>query len=165
MPVVASVRPLIEQLMADWPVQPHLVEGDADKFAAFRLARAALAASGTVALELALAGTPMAVAYRVDPVAAPILRRAIKSRTVVLPNMILDENVFPEFLQVDDMGDKLAACVAELIADTPARAAQLAGLAQIPARMRLPSGTPSEAAAAIVLRYAAGGRQPPDLSR
>ena len=50
-----------------WPLQPHLVEGEDDKFRAFKLARAALAASGTVTLELALAGTPMVVAYKVDP--------------------------------------------------------------------------------------------------
>ena len=56
MPVVASVRPLIEAQCAHWPVRPVLLEGEADKFAAFRLARAALTKSGTVTLELALAG-------------------------------------------------------------------------------------------------------------
>src|SRR5208337_1697752 len=66
LPAVPSVRPLIEKALVSWPQQPHLVEGDEDKFTAFRLADAALAASGTVTLELAVAGTPMAVAYRVD---------------------------------------------------------------------------------------------------
>jgi len=159
MPVAPAMRPMIEDHLSDWVVQPHLIESDADKFAAFRLARVALAASGTVALELALAGTPMVIAYRVDPLAAPILRRAIKARSVVLPNMILDENAFPEFLQVADMGEKLAECLAELMGDTPARAAQLQALAEIPARLRLAAGTPSEAAAAIVLDYAEGRRK------
>ena len=69
-PAVPSVRPLIEQALQGWPQQPHLVEGESDKFTAFKLAHAALAASGTVTLELGVAGTPMVVAYRVDPVAA-----------------------------------------------------------------------------------------------
>ena len=56
----------IEQHLPAWPKQPHLVEGEEDKFRAFKLAHAALAASGTVTLELALAGTPMVVAYKVD---------------------------------------------------------------------------------------------------
>ena len=157
LPVISSVRPLIEAGTANWSVAPHILEAEADKFAAFRLGRVALAASGTVALELALAGTPMVIAYRVDPLAAPILRRAIKARSVVLPNMILDTNAFPEFLQVPDMASRLAACLAGLIADGPARSAQLNALAQIPARMRLPSGTPSEAAAKVVLEYAERG--------
>src|SRR5262245_49553862 len=70
-PVVASVRGLIEQHLPAWPKRPALLEGEEDKFAAFKLARAALAASGTVTLELAVAGTPMVVAYKVDAAMAP----------------------------------------------------------------------------------------------
>src|SRR5690606_20333333 len=62
-PAVPHVRPFIEEAVADWPVRPHLVEGEEDKFRAFKLATAALAASGTVTLELAIAGTPAVVAY------------------------------------------------------------------------------------------------------
>ena len=79
-PVVESVRGLIERQLPAWPKQPHLVTGEEDKFRAFKLARAALAASGTVTLELAVAGTPMVVAYKVDPLMAPALRLMIKRR-------------------------------------------------------------------------------------
>src|SRR5690606_18973712 len=65
LPVVPHVRALVEAHLRRWPMVPHIVEGEEDKVAAFKLATAALAASGTVTLELALAGTPMVVAYRV----------------------------------------------------------------------------------------------------
>ena len=149
-PAVPSVRPLIEQALASWPRQPHLVEGENDKFTAFRLAQAALAASGTVTLELGVAGTPMAVAYRVDPVAAR-LRFLLKVHSVVLANLVLGENAFPEFIQEDCTPAKLSAAIAPLLGDTPERAAQRAALAKIREKMFLPEGTPSGKAAGVVL--------------
>ena len=157
-PVVASVRRLIEDGVAGWPKTPHLLHGEDDKFAAFRLARAALAASGTVALELALAGTPMVIAYKVDPVAAPVLRRMIKAPSTVLPNLILGQRAIPEFHQEHCTPVKLADALSPLLEDTPERRQQLAALAEVPTRMHLPMGTPSEAAAQIVLNYAEMGR-------
>jgi lipid-A-disaccharide synthase len=154
LPAVDSVRQLIEERLASWPVRPILLSGEEDKFAAFRLAHAALAASGTVTLELALAGTPMVVAYKVDAVAIR-LRFLVKVRSIVLANLVLGENVFPELIQEQAEPGGLADAVAPLLADTPARARQLAALARIPELIRLPSGTPSEVAAAIVLGHLA----------
>jgi lipid-A-disaccharide synthase len=114
-------------------------------------ARAALAASGTVTLELALAQLPMVVAYKVDRVAAPFLRRLIKAKTVVLANLVLDENAFPEFLQEDCSAEKLAAALVPLFDGGAARDAQVAALARMPGLVRLPDGTPSGAAAAATL--------------
>jgi lipid-A-disaccharide synthase len=159
LPVVPSVRALIERQLATWPVRPHLVEGEDDKFRAFKLATAALAASGTVTLELALAGTPTVVAYKVDPVIAPIALRLIKAPSVVLPNLVLGDNVFPEFIQERCTPEKLADAVAPLLADSPERARQRAALARIPAALQVEGLTPSEAAAAIVLDYAENGRR------
>ncbi len=149
-PAVPSVRPMIEQALTGWPKKPSLVEGEDDKFRAFKLARAALAASGTVTLELGVAGTPMIVAYRVDPVAAR-LRFLLKVHSVVLANLVLGENAFPEFIQEDCTAAKLSAALAPLLGDTRERAAQLAALSQIRERMFLPEGTPSGKAADIVL--------------
>ena len=156
LPVVESVRPLIEAELANWKVKPHLVSGEADKFAAFQLADAALAASGTVTLELALSGTPMVVAYRVDPVAAR-LRFLLKVHSVVLANLVLGENAFPEYLQEACMPDRLCNALLPLLSDTPERRAQLAALQRIPPRMLLDQTNPSEAAAEIVLRYLGKG--------
>lgn len=152
-PAVGSVKPLIEQGLAHWPLKPHLVGGDEDKFLAFRLATAALAASGTVTLELALSGTPMVVAYITDAIAAR-LRWLVKVPSMVLPNLILGENVFPEFFQEDCTGENLAKALLPLLRGGPERERQLAGLQNLGARMTLPEGTPSEAAARIVLQLA-----------
>ncbi len=147
----------MEAGVAGWTVRPHIVSGDDDKFAAFRLATAALAASGTVTLELAVAGTPMVVAYRVDQVAAR-LRFLLKVHSVVLANLVLGENAFPELLQEDCTGEKLAAALAPLLSETPQRRAQLAALERIPSRLLLDHGTPSERAAEVVLAALPTGR-------
>jgi len=158
-PTVPSVRPLIEAELQSWPMQPHLLEGEEDKFRSFKLAHAALAASGTVTLELALFGTPMVVAYKVEPVMAPVLRRLITADTSVLPNLVLGEKAIPEFHQEDCTGPRLATALAPLLDEGSAeRTKQLAALARVPQRMLLQSGTPSEAAAHIVLNYAENGR-------
>lgn len=161
MPVVASVRGLVEEGLASWPRRPHLVEGEEDKFRAFKLARAAMAASGTVTLELALAGSPMVVAYKVDPIMVPILKRLITTDTAVLVNHIVGERVIPEMIQEYCTPTNIAAALVPLMLDTTTRTKQLAAVAQVPKRLALPDGlTPSAAAAEIVLRYAVAGRRP-----
>lgn len=158
MPVKSSVRRLIERQLATWPMRPHLVEGEEDKFRAFKLATAALAASGTVTLELALAGTPMVVGYKVDVVTAPILRRLVIAPSVVLPSLVLGERAFPEFHQETCNAANLAEALSPLFGDSPERASQLAALAKIPAALQVAGHAPSEAAADVVLDYAENGR-------
>jgi lipid-A-disaccharide synthase len=157
LPVVASVRPLIEEALLSWPQQPYLVEGEADKWGAFKLAGAALAASGTVTLELGLAGTPMAVAYRVDAIASR-LRFLLYVPSVVLANLVLGENAFPEFLQEDCTPEKLALAVSPLLGDTLQRRRQKAALARLRAAMLAGGKAPSARAAEIVLRHLKGGK-------
>lgn len=152
-PAVSSVRALIEEKARAWPLVPHIVHGEADKLAAFKLARAALAASGTVTLELGLAGVPAVVAYRVDAVAAR-LRFLLKVPSVVLTNLVAGHNIYPEYLQEDCTPDKLATALAALLDDTPERQAQLEALQKIPAKMRVPGDSPSLAATQVVLRHA-----------
>lgn len=156
-PAVGHLRARIEEAASAWKVRPHIIEGEDDKFRAFKLARAALAASGTVTLELALAGTPMVVGYKVDALARP-LRFLVKVPSIVLANLVLDENVFPEFILKDCEPVHLGDALVPLLADSPSRRRQLDGLTRIGDRMRLPAGTPSDAAAEIVLRYAEAGQ-------
>jgi lipid-A-disaccharide synthase len=157
LPVVASVRDLIEQGLKSWPLTPHLVSGEADKFSAFKLARAALAASGTVTLELALSGTPMVAAYKADPIATS-LRFLLIAHSVVLPNLILGENVFPELLHKGCSGEKLSKASLPLMGHSEQRDRQLAGVARVIQRVVETGEPPSRRAARIVLAYAEGGR-------
>jgi lipid-A-disaccharide synthase len=150
-PAVPSVRRLIEEQLPSWPQQPYLVGGEEDKFRTFKLADAALAASGTVTLELGVTGTPMAVAYRVDAIIARV-RFLVKVHSVVLANLVLGENVFPEFIQEECTPERLSAAVLPLLKDSPQRAAQRAALAKIREKMFLPEGTPSAKAADVVLK-------------
>lgn len=154
LPAVAHVREKIEAAVASWPVPVHVVSSD-DKYAAMRAATAALAASGTVTLELALAGVPMVVAYKVDALTASIVRKLVTADTVVLANLILGERAFREYLQDECCADTLAPAVSKLLRDTPERTAQCAALARIPDKLLLAHGTPSEAAADAVLRVLA----------
>ncbi len=156
-PAVPHVRDLIEKHLSAWPVTPHLIDDEEDRFRAFKLATAALAASGTVTLELALARTPMVVGYKVDALAARF-RFLLKVPSIVLANLVLGENAVPEFKQEDCTGDRLAEALAPLLQDTEARARQLIALDRIPEKLELMTATPSRAAAEIVLRYADGGR-------
>jgi lipid-A-disaccharide synthase len=155
LPAVSSVRALIDRGIKTWPLTPHIVSGEADKFAAFKLARAALATSGTVTLELALAGTPMVVAYKADPLATS-LRFLLIAHSVVLPNLILGENVFPELLHKACSGERLSETLVPLMHGGPERNRQLAGLASVIERVRETDKSPSRGAARIVLAYAQG---------
>lgn len=156
-PTVPSSRDLVEAGIANWPVKPHLVENEDDKYRAFKLARAALAASGTVTLELAMCGTPSVVAYRIDAFSGR-LGFLLKVPSIVLANLVAGENIYPEFVQDACTPDRLSEALSLIMEDGEHRSAQLDGLSRLPQRLELPSGTPSEAAAAIVMRYAAGGR-------
>jgi len=150
-PAVRHVRDLIVAKTANWAQRPHIVDAaSVDKYAAMRLARAALAASGTVTLELALAQTPSVVAYRVDKLIAN-LRFLLKVPSVVLANLVLGKNVYPEYLQEACTAEALSAAILPLLGDTPERRAQLEALAGTPEKLRLASSSPSIAAADTVL--------------
>jgi len=156
-PAVPHMRSVLDAQIHRWPLTPHIVETEADKIAAFKLATAALAASGTVTLELALAGTPMVVAYQVDRLSAQ-LQFLIKAPHFALANIVLDERAFPEFIQVDCTPEKLAGSLIEVMEDDATRQRQFAALARIADLMRLDHGTPSEAAARIVMDHATAVR-------
>ncbi|KQP61278.1 lipid-A-disaccharide synthase [Methylobacterium sp. Leaf108] len=152
LPAVSRHRAMIERLALAWTVPVRLVHGEAAKYAAFRRARAALAASGTVTLELALAGVPMVVAYKVSRIEETVARRLIQVPTIVLPNLILGENAMPEFVQADCTAGRLATALAPLVTGGAERDAQIASLDRIDGLMRLAhDDIPSRSAARIVL--------------
>ena len=149
-PVLPTTPGLLDSVRAaaeSWPVQPRIVVSDSDKRAAFRNARAALAKSGTVTLELALAGVPMVTAYRVTEIEAFVARRVIQTSSIILANLILGENVIPEFLQQDFTAENLAPALRDILADTPARRRQVDAFARLEEIMSTGGKRPSELAA------------------
>ncbi|MGD9656671.1 MAG: lipid-A-disaccharide synthase [Methylocystis sp.] len=158
--VIIPVAPFMEQALRhelqDWPVTPRLI-GQAEKHAAFRAARGALVTSGVATLELAIADVPMAVAYRVSR-AESLLRFLVNIHSIVLPNLILGENVVPEFLQRQATPRALAEALKPLLGESDARDAQLAAFKRVRARLLEAGRSPSAKAAEIVLAYASRGR-------
>jgi lipid-A-disaccharide synthase len=153
-PTVPHVADAVRRAVAAWTHPPRVVVDAVGKHSAFRTARVALAASGTVTLELALAGVPTVAAYRVAAIEAAILRHLIKVPTVILANLALGENVVPELLQDACTPERLAATLAPLLADTPERRRQLAAFARLDAIMQIGAARPSERAAEIVREVA-----------
>jgi len=160
LPTVPHLADRVRAQTATWAVPPRIVVEQADKWAAFRVARAALAASGTVTLELAVAGIPTVVAYKVSLLTELIYRVAVRVPTIVLANLVLGENVMPEITQRQATPDRLAQALAELIGETAARRRQLDAFARLDAVMEIGSLRPSEAAADIVVRVASRPRSP-----
>lgn len=151
LPTMPHLHDLIEAGVRDWPIQPRIVIGEDAKRAAFRIARAAFAKSGTVTLELALAQVPMVAAYKGSAVEAWIVRRAIHASSVILANLVVGENVVPEFLQEDCVPDKLVPALRDVLADTPMRRRQAEAFARIDAIMATGARSPSARAADVVL--------------
>jgi lipid-A-disaccharide synthase len=154
LPTLPHLREHVETAIADWPVPPRIVVDMQEKLAAFRQARAALAKSGTVTLELALAGVPMVTAYRVSPIDEAIVRLAIQLPSVILPNLILGENVIPEYLQRMCTPENLANALIPLLADGSERSRQIDAFARLDAKMDIGGALPSARAAEIVLKMA-----------
>jgi lipid-A-disaccharide synthase len=151
LPTMPHLQEAVAQGLDGWPLQPRIVVGEQEKRAAFRIAHAALAKSGTVTLELALSGVPMVTAYRVGAVEAWIMRRAIKVNSVILANLVIGENVVPEFLQEDCTPEKLAQALREVLGDSSLRRKQLEAFARLDQIMSTGNQPPSARAADIVL--------------
>ncbi|MBN9006506.1 MAG: lipid-A-disaccharide synthase [Rhizobiales bacterium] len=151
LPTMPHLVDEITAAVASWPLRPRIVVGDEDKRAAFRVARAALAKSGTVTLELALAGVPMVAAYKAGAAEAWIARRVIRVSSVILANLVIGENVIPEFLQEDCAPDKLAAALRDVLVQSPARQRQLEAFAKLDTIMATGEQSPSVKAAEVVL--------------
>jgi lipid-A-disaccharide synthase len=157
LPTLPHVEREVRTLAAGWPEPPTILLGEQARYAAFRAAHASLAASGTVTLELALAGVPMVGAYKVSVVEEQ-LKYLIKVPSILLPNLILGERAIPEKLQKDCTSATLSAALAEIMRGGPARSAQLEALSRLDRLMALPDGgAPSAHAARAVLETMAAG--------
>jgi lipid-A-disaccharide synthase len=149
-PAASTVTELVRAGVAAWSFEAHLIEDEQSKFDAMAAATVALACSGSVTTELALAGCPMVVGYKIGPVSYSILRFLIRTRYATLFNIAAQEAIAPEFIQNDCTGEKLAASVAERLDDPDLRMRQVA--AQNTALLKMGRGgpDPAEKAAEVV---------------
>lgn len=154
LPTVRGVVDLVAEATAAWPVKPLIVPPDAPemKRAAFGAADAALAASGTVSLELAAAGVPMVIAYRFNALTWMLIRRLVRIDTATLVNLVSDTRAVPEFIGENCRPEKIAPALAELLSGGPLRAAEAAAMAKTMDRLGRGGEPPGLRAARSVLR-------------
>lgn len=145
-PAAPTVAEAVKARVAGWPHRAHVVEGEMAKRDAMKAATVALACSGTVTTELALAGCPMVVGYRLGPLTYAVLKRLIRTKYVTLFNIAAQDFVAPEMIQDDCNGPALAREVAARLDDPALRARQVAR--QIEALLKMGRGGPDPSAAA-----------------
>ncbi len=150
-PTTETVADRVAEAIRGWAAPALLVRGEGEKYDAFAASDAALAASGTVALELAMAGVPAVVAYRLNPLTHSLVRRMVKVGHVHLLNLILGRDVVPELIQQDCTPERLAGAVDALIADKARSRAQIADCREALKRLGLGELSPSRRAADVVL--------------
>ena len=160
LPTMPHLQNAVGEGVKSWPVQPRIIVGEKEKRAAFRIAHAAFVKSGTSTLELALAGVPMVAAYKGGTIEAWIMRSMIQSNSAILANLVIGENVVPEFIQQDCRPEKLLPALRDVLDDSPLRRRQLEAFAKIAAIMSTGNQSPSARAADIVLATLRKARRP-----
>ena len=137
--------------VAAWPFRAHLVD-ESEKYDAMMAADAALATSGTVSTEVALAGAPMVIAYRMDGLSWAVIKRIATTKYVTLLNVAADAPIAPEYLQADAPPETRAAAVGRWLTDREAAAEQARRQTEALDLMGRGGPDPSELAADAVLR-------------
>ncbi len=162
LPTVPHVAAKVRETAKGWPTPLHVVESEAEKYAAFDAADVALAASGTVTAEVALSRTPMVVAYRVGGLTYALVHRLMTVPHMTLINILLERRAVPEFRQYEATPEALAAEVERLFRDPQARAAQRAAMDEFAHALGEGGEAPSLRAAKILLDFIGGEARPPE---
>lgn len=150
--VVPTLRHVVQLVRAvSWPVAPIVTLDDAEKFAGYAASNVALFASGTVALELAMAHLPAVTVYRLNPLTYEIVRRMVTVDYGNLVNLLLGREAVPEFVRNDGTPSRLAAVVMRLFDDKAARAAQISAYDQVLDMLGRRDESPSRRAAKQIL--------------
>ena len=156
-PSVAARAGQVRELVTGWPGDPVVLDAavtpPATKRAAFRAADAALAASGTVSLELAASATPMVIAYRLNRLSEALIARMLLIDTLTLVNLVSETRVVPEFLRDRCRAEVIAPALADLLTGEPARDAQRAAMDLTMQRLGRGGEAPGLRAARSVLGF------------
>lgn len=153
LPAVHHLQSAVRAMTENWPAPLHVLDGDADKFATFGTADAALAASGTVTTELALAGVPMVVAYRLGSLTYAFAKAIVRVKYVTLVNLLLEREAVPEFLQNRCRPDLMAPVLIRLLQNNDAREQQKRDLCDAVHLLGLDEEAPSLRAARALLEF------------
>ncbi len=153
LPTVPHVAGKVRAATLDWPTPLHILEGEADKYAAFDTADVALAASGTVTAELALAHTPMVVGYKVGGLTYFLSKFLMTVKHITLINILLGREAVPEFLQAGATPENLALAVGRLFSDESARKAQIEAMKEFGRLLGEGDEPPSRRAARVLLEF------------
>jgi lipid-A-disaccharide synthase len=151
-PAAATVAQQVKDQVASWIPGVDVIEDEGLKFDAMAAATVALACSGTVTTELALAGCPVVVAYRLGPMTYLVLRAMIRTPYVTLFNIVAQKFIAPELIQNDCNGPSLAAAVAERLDDAALRTRQIAEQNAAVEKMGRGGPDPSERAADVIVQ-------------
>jgi lipid-A-disaccharide synthase len=152
LPVASAVAETVMAAAANWPTKPIIVTDIAAKHDAFAAASAALTKSGTSTLELAMAGVPMAVAYRVNPLTAVIAKLLVRVKYAAMVNLLADREIVPEMIQWTCTPERLVTEISRLLTDPTTAATQRTAFAEVLATLRPTSGkSPAGAAADSIL--------------
>ena len=156
LPTLAGMAPLVKRLVARWQLPVLVLEDRTERFDAYAASWLAIAASGAVSLEVALAGLPGITIYRTGPLTAWFARRLTRVPHVNMVNLILGRPAIPELLQEDCRPDRIATAAVRLIGDEALRRDQEAALAEAAGRLRgSDERPPSQRAAARILELLA----------
>ena len=160
LPATAARAAQVKAMTLCWPGKPLILNAAEIppelKRAAFAAADVALAASGTVSLELAAQETPMVIGYRMNPVSEWVIRRMLRVDTVTLVNLVSDTRAVPEYLGPDCRPEALAAALARLLDEPAARDEQRAAMALTMERLGRGGAAPGMRAARAVLEVVSG---------
>jgi len=152
-PTVGNVVDAVRTGTQEWS-KALIVEGEAEKYDAFAAANAALAASGTVSLELAMARVPSIIGYRLSPLTAMVARRLIRVKYASIVNIILDREAMPEFIQEKCTADQVAPALINLLQPGQHRDQQSGDIDQALKALQSGDTPPSKAAAKVVIKVA-----------
>ncbi len=150
-PTVANVADFVRAETGKWPVPATVVEGVDEKHDAFEACEAALAASGTIAVELAVAGLPTVIGYRVNPLTAWLASHILKIKYASLPNLLLGRLVVPELLQHYMTPETIVSKLSPLMAEGTARQKQLEDYTEVVKLLTPQEESPSMVAARQIL--------------
>jgi lipid-A-disaccharide synthase len=157
LPTLPHIADRVAELSDTWPIRPVIVEDAPARRAAFAAADVALAASGTVSLELAANGVPMVIAYDMNPLTLWLMRRMALVDTVTLVNLVSETRAVPEFLGRDCRADLIAPALQALLSNGPARAEQRSAMQLTMERLGLGGPPPGLRAAQSVFDAIARG--------